>query len=106
MREQFDLTYLNAQLQGIQMDASGQLQQMIQQAAMQLHEQMMKEQPMSPQESGAMGAPLQTNPPGIPGVEGQGVNPAMGGTPPAQTMPMATREQQTGRTAAGEEFPR
>jgi hypothetical protein len=40
---------------------------------------------------------------GMEGVGGQGFNPEMGGTPPAQAFPAGnTYEQQTGRTRAGE----
>jgi hypothetical protein len=104
MREQFDLTYLNAMLQRIQMEASGQMQQAIQLAAQQMQQQQIPGPQMTPQESGGLGAPVRTNPRGIPGAEGQGVNPAAGGMPAAQTMPSATREQQTQRTQTGEEL--
>lgn len=102
MREQFDLTYLGAVLQRIQTEASGDLERMAQMMAQQIMQQAQQQQGMSPEESGAMGAPTQMNPPGLPGIEGQGFNPAVGGMPPAQVNPAATREGQTGRTRLGE----
>ncbi len=108
MREQFDLAELNGIVQRIQAETSGDLerraaemaQQMVQQAMEQ--QQAMQQPGMSRQQAGAMGAPPQTAPPGMMGVEGQGFNPAQGGTPPAQVNPAANvMEQQTGETREG-----
>lgn len=49
-------------------------------------------------------AQAQMGPPGIPGIEGAGFDPAAGGLPPAMMMPGATREQQTGADRMGVEL--
>lgn len=45
--------------------------------------------------------PMPGGAPGLNGIEGQGFDPAMGGTPPAMAAPFATREQQTGFDRTG-----
>jgi len=88
-REKIKDAVLGGYLQKLQMQISGQLEQMVQQAA---QEQMMLQQQMQQEQ-------------GIPGVEGQGFNPAMGGSPPAMASPMMnTYEGQTGMTRGGEEI--
>ncbi|MHC4619663.1 MAG: hypothetical protein ACYTEQ_18100, partial [Planctomycetota bacterium] len=105
-REQMEMADLQGVLQGIQMERSGELQQMAQQMAQQMIEQMMQQQEQQMQQQqqgqqpgaqgpmGQMANPANPmNAPGIPGVGGQGVNPAQGGGPPQQGAPEYTREQ-------------
>lgn len=103
MREQFDLAELQGIVTRIQAEASGELQQMAAQMAQGIIQQAMQEQQgVPPEVSGAQGAPPATGPQGMAGVEGQGVNPAEGGIPPAMINPNANvMEQQTGETRAG-----
>lgn len=66
--------------------------QAMQQQQMQM--EMQSQQAMQEQQAQAMVNFQQA--PGMPGIEGQGFNPNMGGIPPALMNPTATREQQTG----------
>jgi len=77
-----------------------QLQKFITQDQMQM--QVMAQQAMQ-QMAQLQQQPNPGTPPGMPGVEGQGVNPEQGGMPPAGFMPGATREAQTGQAMGGEE---
>lgn len=97
--------------QRIQMEDSGQLQQMAQQMAQQMMEQQMQaqqEQQQQGQDPNAMGgygqeANVATGTPGL-GPEAQGpmFDPSQGGIPAAQVNPVgATREGQTGMDAMG-----
>jgi hypothetical protein len=104
MKEQLMWAELQGQTQRIQLETSGQLQMQAQQLAQQMHQQMMEEQAQQAQ----TGQPSQMSPagapPGMMGVEGQMVNPAEGGMPPAQANPeQNVREMQTGMTRIGEE---
>jgi hypothetical protein len=78
--------------------AKAQLQ--IQMLAMQM-QQAQQQAMMMQQQGGGQQLPNEPPPPGIPGAEGQGFNPAMGGQPPAMMQPEATREMQTGRARGG-----
>lgn len=75
-----------------------QLQMQAQQAQMQ---QQMAAQQEAQQQGGGGQAPMQQGPQGMPGVSGQGYNPAQGGQPPAQVNPNVTRETQTGQARGG-----
>jgi hypothetical protein len=81
------------------------LQLMTQQAQMQMQAQIQQQQIQDQQNAQAelerQQAQNMMGPQGIPGAEGQGVNPAMGGMPAQQMMPQATREQQTGAARNG-----
>lgn len=100
----------------IKADASGQLMQIAQQLAQQMLQQQMaqvQQQQMGGGEQGqGMPGPINGQPMapqpgtmGIPGAEGQGVNPAAGGIPPAMMNPGGgTFEQQQGMTRGGQPF--
>ena len=93
-REQLYKAELQGILQMIQMETSGQIQQMAQQLAQQMMQQQ-QEQQMAMQQGpgGSAGAPS----------GGLGFDPNQGGAPPAQANPGATREMQSGMTRTGEE---
>ena len=94
--EQLDRADMMGRLERIQMIASGKLEQMAAQMA-----QGMLEQQAAQQQQGGGQQPPGMGPQGIPGVEGQVNNPAMGMPPPAMQSPMGnTREGQTGLTRA------
>jgi len=61
--------------------------------------QQQAEQEMMMQQAQSMMGPQ-----GVPGAEGQGYNPAMGGMPPAMVNPNATMEYQTGMARGGEQL--
>ena len=113
-RQTIRQTYMAARNQLMMADVSGQIQQMAQELAQQMYEQMMKqqEQQAAAQPEGdpmaeALGDPGQDlqGGMGMPGVEGEGFAPGMGGQPPAMANPAGNvREQQTGMSAAGEEL--
>ena len=97
-----ELAIIMQQAQG---QAQLKLQMMQQQMQMQMQmqaqqeQQMMQEQMMGQQgqmwQMGQMGQmPMGMQGPGMPGIGGQGFNPAMGGSPPQQANPYATRELQ------------
>jgi hypothetical protein len=88
------------------LEQSGQIQQMIQQGAEQLHAQMMQQQAQVPEEGPGPQQPNPMNPQGTQGmVEGQMFNPQQQGMPPAMATPEgATFEGATGRTRGGEEI--
>lgn len=92
-QEQIYMAELQGQLQLIQAESSGQIQQM----AMQMAQQMVQEQ-QAAQPQGQTGSPA-----GLAPGMGQGFDPNMGGAPFAQAMPGATREMQSGMTRTGEE---
>ena len=104
MTEQMDMAYFNGVLEKIQFDASQALEQ--QRAQAQLQAQVQQAQGMIEQQAAqaqqAQQAPQPGTPPGIPGAEGQGFNPAAGGIPPQMGAPGATMEGQTGMTRGGE----
>jgi len=103
--EQYQLADWMGRVQRRQMEQSGEIQQMAQEMAQGMIQQQMQQQPMSPEQSGAMGNPPNLGaPPGMEGVEGQGFNPAMGGTPPIMAGAGATFEGAMGRTRGGEEL--
>jgi len=82
-----------AQFQMAVQQAQAQQAQAQQQADVQANmDAQQAEQEMATQQSQNMAGPQ-----GIPGVEGQGYNPAQGGTIPAQVNPEATREMQNGQ---------
>jgi hypothetical protein len=85
---------LQGQLQLIQAESSGQIQQMATEMAQQMHEQMMQQQGQQQQAGSPAGL--------APGM-GQGFDPNMGGAPFAQANPGATREMQSGTTRTGEQ---
>lgn len=85
---------LQIQQRQMEMQAQLQQQQMQQQAEMDQQAQMNEQAAM--QEAFAM-----QGPPGMPGIEGEGFNPAAGGIPPAMMNPAATREGQMGADMSG-----
>jgi hypothetical protein len=72
-------------VEAVRMESSGQLQQMIRDLVM----QQLEEQAQQPQMQGQMGqmANPAGPPQGVPGLEGQMANPALGGAPPEGMMP-------------------
>jgi len=93
--EQMDRAYMAGLLQKIQMEGSGELQQLMEQ--LQQYEGMMEQLQQAAQpQGGAQG--------GMQGVGGAGFDPAQGGQPPAGVAPSATRENQTGSDFAGNEL--
>ena len=96
--EQMDNAYLQGLMRKLESEGSGELDQMAQmlEQLMQQQEQMAQ---MAQQQQGPGRTPENFGE-GIPGVEGQGFDPAQGGLPPAQASPSATREQ-LGPEAAG-----
>jgi len=101
MMEQLTFAEHAGLMQLIQAETSGALQQ----AAMQMAQGMMQQQQESMGQAGETGLPEQQptpgSPPGIPGAEGMGFNPAAGGQPPMAMQPGATFEQMTGETRGG-----
>jgi len=86
-KEQFDRADISGRLEFIQAKQSGQIQQMAQQMAQQMMEQQMQQMQQQAQQQQQQG-PGQNpenvlNTRGVEGIEGQGFNPAAGGTPPA-----------------------
>ena len=105
MTEQMEMAYFQGVLQYIQFEAAQTIQQQMAQA--QLQSQMQQAQGMIEQQmqmAAAQGqqAPAPGTPPGIPGAEGQGFNPAEGGLPAQMAAPGATMEGQTLQTRGGE----
>ena len=85
-KEQFDKADIAGRLEFIQAQQSGKIMELAQQMAQQLHEQMMQQQAemAKQQEKDQNQNPenvLKTR--GVDNIEGQGFNPAAGGTPPA-----------------------
>jgi hypothetical protein len=95
IQAEYDLQIQQAQMQ---------MQMQAQQATMQMQsEQDMQMQAMQAQMGQSGQQPMPGGPMGMEGVEGMGMNPAMGGMPPAQAGPaLNVREQQTGRSMGGE----
>jgi hypothetical protein len=93
-KEQIRKAYLTGVLQKVQAEGSGELEQMAQmlEQAMQALEQV-QQAPQGPTGNGRT-PPMPGG--GLEGVEGQGMNPAAGGLPPATVAPGVTRETQTG----------
>ena len=104
--EQYEIADWMGRVQRRQMEQSGEIEQMAQEMAMGMMEQQMAEQEaMSAEQAGGMGnAPNLGAPQGMEGVEGEGFNPAMGGTAPIEAGAGATREGSTGMTRGGEEM--
>jgi len=106
---QLDMADMRGRLKRIEMEASGEIEQMAAQMAQQMIAQMMEQQQqqqqagMPPGGGGPGMTEMPGGPPGIEGVEGQGFNPAMGGEPPATASPNATFEGQMGQTRGGGE---
>ena len=96
-REQIMMAELQGVLQGIQMQASGELQQMAQQMAQQILQQMQEQAQAQGEAQGQAGSPAGL----APGL-GQGFDPSQGGAPFSEAMPGATREMQSGMTRTGE----
>ena len=95
-KEQFFFAELQGQLQKIQMQTSGEIEQM----AMEMAQGIVQEQ-MQTLQQGDQATP--GGPPGMQGIEGDGFNPAAGGQAPAGANPAGNvREQQTGTTRLGE----
>lgn len=102
--EQYELADWMGRVQRRQVEQSGEIEQMAQQMAMGMMEQQ-QQQAMSPEQTGALGnAPNLGAPPGMEGVEGQGFNPAQGGTPPIMAGAGATYEGAMGQTRGGQEM--
>ena len=94
--EQLDRAEMMGRLKRIEIMASGEIERMAAQMA-----QGMMEQQAAEQGAGGGQQPPGMGPQGIPGVEGQVNNPAMGMPPPAIQSPAGnTRETQTGLTRA------
>jgi len=92
-----DMADFQARVERLQRELSGQYKEDVLAAAKMLHQQMMA-QPQA--EQAPEEEPMR---PGL-GIEGQGVNPAAGGRPPAEFFPQAaTFEGATGRTRRGQE---
>ena len=104
-------------IQEKQMQQQMKFQAMQQQMKMEMQMQMQQQQQMQMQQqqmqggmeqegvgSGGWQTPLRPEPPGIPGVGGQGFNPAMGGMPAQMANPYATRELQTNTDRQGLEM--
>src|SRR3990167_2419379 len=101
MNEQMEMAYFNGVLQHIQFEASQAIEQQL--AKAQLQAQVQQAQSIIEQQAAAVAqAPAPGAPPGIPGAQGQGFNPAAGGIPPQMAAPGATMEGQTGMTRMGE----
>lgn len=101
VQEQFTKTAVAADLQFMQMERSGQIQQMVEKRAQEMLQQQMQQSPQMQQQGPGQMQPMNPGAPqGLPGVEGQGFNTGMGGQPPNGANP-STREQQTGMTRAG-----
>lgn len=102
---QLDLADFRGRLRGIEMEASGELEQAIMQAAQQIVEQEVaqiqeigrqsRENPEAMGGFGEMANPADRTRPrgGVPGVEGGGFDTGMGGEPAITANPGATREQ-------------
>jgi len=111
MKDQVEFqTALETMRAGIQMQAqqaAAQMQQQQQAQQVQMQQQAQFQLPGGggPPQSGPEGSPL--TPPGAAGldIEGQGWNPAQGGSPPAGAAPGETFEGQTGMTRGGTEIP-
>jgi hypothetical protein len=91
LREQLMQNELALEIQKKQMELQMRAQQM------QTKMQMMAQQAQQQQ-------PMPGQPPGMMGVSGPGYDPAVGGRPPAEANPAATREGQTGQSFTGEEI--
>lgn len=97
---------IQAQQQQLQMQAQAATMQM--QMAAQQAAAAQEQQQGPPQRETRRGRtaprPNPTTPPGAagPGVEGQGFDPSVGGTPPAQAEPGTNQERQTGLTSGGQ----
>lgn len=100
-RERMEMADLTGVLKQIEMERSGEIQQMAQQIAQGIIAQMQQQQ-QSPQEQGPRGqeanpANLERPQGGVQGIGGQGYNPAAGGIPASQGAPAAvTRETRQG----------
>lgn len=107
MKEQFTWAELQGQLQKIQMEASGEIEQMAAQMAQQMVQQQMEAMQggMPPEQGGPPNMPTPGAPPGMEGIGGMGFDPNAGGQPPAQANPAGNVfEQQTGMTRGGGEL--
>ena len=101
MTEQMEMAYFNGVLQHIQFEASQAIEQQMAQA--QLQAQVQQAQSIIEQQAAAASqAPAPGAPPGVPGAQGQGFNPAAGGIPSQMAAPGATMEGQMGMTRTGE----
>ena len=88
----------------IEMQAQQMRMQMEQQMMMQQQAMMQQQQQPAGNEAFNLGEQMAAGgppTPGVPGAEGQGFNPAMGGTPPVQLSPSAGRVAQTGSDNSG-----
>jgi len=86
VRERYDSADVRGREQFIEAKQSGLIQQMAQQMAQQMMEQAMQQQQQAQQQQQGPGQNPENvlNTRGVDNVEGQGFNPAQGGTPPAQ----------------------
>jgi len=100
MKEQLVLAEFQGMLQGIQAEASG----AIQQAAMQMAQEMLGQMQQQQQQMGQMQEqmPMAPTEAGLAPGLGMGFNPNEGGQPFSQAMPGATREMQSGLSRTGE----
>lgn len=99
--EQLDRADMMGRIKKMDFVVSGEMEQMAMQRAQQIVEQQMAQQQTQQQQGPGREQPNPMGPQGIPGVEGQANNPAMGMPPPAIQSPAGnTRETQTGLTRA------
>ena len=83
-KEQFDKADIAGRLEFIQAQQSGKIMELAQQMAQQIHEQMMKQQAEAQKAAEENQNPENVlNTRGVDNIEGEGFNPAAGGTPPA-----------------------
>ena len=102
-REQFDQADMRGRIQFIEAKQSGAIQQMAQEMAQQMMEQQMQqmqEQAQQQQQGPGQNPENVMNTRGVENVEGQGFNPAQGGTPPAQA-PEGGVNRERAREAVG-----
>jgi hypothetical protein len=90
-KEQIRKAYLQGVLQKVTAEGTGELGQM-----QQMLEQLMGQMEQMAQQQSPNGRTPPIPGEGLEGVEGQGMNPAAGGLPPATVAPGVTRETQTG----------
>ena len=112
MKHRVRMADLMGKLKKIELTVSGEIEQMAAKMAQQMIQDQMKQQ-QAPEGGEQMPGMMGTGsppedmmaPPGMPGVEGQEVNPAAGGMPPAMANPMGnTFEGQTGMSRGGQEL--
>jgi len=108
-KEQYSLSYAAGRVQAVQMEASGEIQRIVQeQIQLMMQQQQAQQQQASPQQGPGPTPPEPGGGMGVPGQEalgGIGNNPDMGGMPAAMANPEgATFEGATGMTRGGQEI--